>query len=90
MELRHLQSFIAVAESLSFVRASRNLHISQSALTAQIQKLEQDLNVQLFIRNRRSVELTAAGKVFVLEAVETLARAARAMQRVRKAAAGEA
>jgi hypothetical protein len=38
MELKHLASFVSVAEQLSFVRAAHTLHISQSALTAQIQK----------------------------------------------------
>lgn len=89
MELRHLKSFLAVAEALSFVRASEKLHLSQPALTSQIQKLEEELGTQLFFRNKRSVRLSEAGLVFVEEARETLARAAKAVERVQKASRGE-
>jgi DNA-binding transcriptional LysR family regulator len=89
VELKHLTSFVAVAERLSFVRAAGQLHISQPALTGQIQKLEEELGVQLFTRNRRTVKLTEAGEVFVEEARATLARARQAADRVQKAARGE-
>jgi DNA-binding transcriptional LysR family regulator len=89
MELRHLRSFIAVAQALNYGRASRKLHLSQSALSTQIRQLEEDLGVQLFLRNRRVVELTPAGAIFVKEAQETLARAEKAMERVRKVPKGE-
>ena len=89
MELKHLTSFVAVAERLSFVRAAGQLHISQPALTGQIQKLEEELGVQLFTRNRRTVKLTEAGEVFVEEARATLARARQAADRAQKAARGE-
>ncbi len=89
MELRHLRSFLAVAEALSFVRASEALHLSQPALTTQIQNLEEDLGVQLFTRNKRSVRLTAAGEAFVEEARETLQRVAKAAERVQRIARGE-
>lgn len=89
MEFRHLKSFLAVAEALSFVRASEKLHLSQPALTAQIQNLEEELGLKLFLRNKRSVHLTDAGVVFVEEARETLARAAKAIERVQKASRGE-
>jgi DNA-binding transcriptional LysR family regulator len=89
VELKHLTSFVAVAERLSFVRAAGQLHISQPALTGQIQKLEEELGVQLFTRNRRTVKLTEAGEVFVEEARATLARARQAADRAQKAARGE-
>jgi DNA-binding transcriptional LysR family regulator len=89
MELKHLASFVSVAEQLSFVRAAHTLHISQPALTAQIQKLEEHIGVQLFVRNRRSVKLSDAGTVFVVEARATLARAKKAAERVRRTARGE-
>jgi DNA-binding transcriptional LysR family regulator len=89
MELKHLTSFIAVAEQLSFVRAAERLYLSQPALTGQIQKLEEELEVQLLVRNRRSVKLTDAGKVFLSEARATLLRARQAAERARKAARGE-
>ncbi len=89
MELKHLTSFVAVAEQLSFVRAAHRLHLSQPALSGQIQRLEEELGVQLLFRNRRSVKLTDAGRVFLSEARATLARADQAVERVRKADRGE-
>jgi DNA-binding transcriptional LysR family regulator len=89
MELKHLTSFIAVAEQLSFVRAADRLYLSQPALTGQIQRLEEELGVQLLARNRRSVKLTDAGKVFLVEARATLSRARQAADRAQKAARGE-
>ncbi len=89
MELRNLASFVAVAEQLSFVRAAERLHLSQPALSAQIQKLEEEIGVQLLFRNKRTVKLTDAGRVFLLEARATLARAQQAVERVQKADRGE-
>jgi DNA-binding transcriptional LysR family regulator len=68
MEIKHLHSFCAVAEELSFINASRKLHVSQPALSAQIQALEAELGVQVFARNRRSVRLTKPGEAFLLRA----------------------
>ncbi len=89
MELKQIASFVAVAERLSFVRAAEALHLSQPALSAQIQQLEVDLGVRLLERNRRVVRLTDAGSVFLLEARDLLARAQAAGDRARKAAHGE-
>jgi DNA-binding transcriptional LysR family regulator len=89
LELRQLRSFLAVAERLSFARASETLHLSQPALSAQIQNLEAELGVQLFERNRRMVRLTDAGTVFVAEARATLDRAQQAADRARLAASGD-
>ncbi|MEG9437360.1 LysR family transcriptional regulator [Edaphobacter sp. HDX4] len=89
MELKHLTSFVAVASKLSFVRAANQLHLSQPALTGQIQKLEEELGVQLFERNRRMVKLTDAGKIFLEDANSILARTRKAAERVQRAARGE-
>ncbi len=88
MELRHLRSFLVVAEELNFNRASRRLYLSQPGLTAQIQRLESDLGVPLFVRGSRTA-LTVAGTLLVEEAKQTLARAATARERVLRASRGE-
>lgn len=61
-ELRHIRAFLKIAETRNFTRAANDLHVSQSALTVQVQQLEESLGVQLFDRNKRGAMLTAAGK----------------------------
>ena len=62
MELRQLQTFREVARTLSFTRTANTLNYAQSSVSAQIQALEEELNVTLFDRLGRRIVLTDAGQ----------------------------
>jgi len=89
MELRHLRYFISVADSGSFVSAAKYLHISQPPLSTQIKNLENELEVQLFVRTSKGVRLTTAGEVFYTEARAVLARVEHARITAQRADRGE-
>jgi DNA-binding transcriptional LysR family regulator len=67
-DLADLRAFLSVADFASFRAASDNLHLSQSALSRRIDKLEAALGVKLFSRTTRKVELTTVGRAFVPKA----------------------
>ena len=89
MELRHLRYFKAVADELNFTRAATGLRVAQSAVSSQIQDLENELGVVLLERSRRRVRLTAAGQAFV-EATERILRSVEdASRQARRIGHGE-
>jgi DNA-binding transcriptional LysR family regulator len=66
LKIKQLKVFLALAETLHFGKAAQHLYMSQPALTFQIQSMEAAIGMQLFNRDRRHVELTDAGKSFVI------------------------
>jgi len=89
MELRHLRYFVAVAEEKHMTRAAERLGIQQPPLSMQIRALEQELDVQLFRRQPRGVELTDAGLAFLDRARAILDQVDRAVATTRRTARGE-
>ena len=89
MELGQLRSFVAVATELNFRRAAERLNMTQPPLTRQIQLLEHQLGVRLLNRTNRSVQLTAAGRAFYIEAQSLLERAHSAVLAAQKIAQGD-
>jgi DNA-binding transcriptional LysR family regulator len=90
LELRQLRYFVAVAEELHFGRAAARLHMTQPPLSQAIAALEELLGAPLFLRNRRTVELAAAGIALLPEARRLLAQADALPELARRAAGGEA
>ena len=74
MDWDKLKIFHAVAEAGSFTNATINLNLSQSAISRQIQSLEQDLKVQLFERHARGLTLTENGEYVFKTAHEVISK----------------
>jgi DNA-binding transcriptional LysR family regulator len=88
MELRRVRYFVAVADHMNFRAAAEALHLSQSALSEQIAGLERDLQVALFARTNRRVQLTPAGSEYLLGARQVIADLESWERRAREAQAG--
>ncbi|RRO15651.1 LysR family transcriptional regulator [Saccharopolyspora rhizosphaerae] len=82
MDLRQLEYFVAVAEERNFTRAAQRVHISQSGVSAQVKRLEEELGAELFDRSARTAELTAAGRAALEHARAALAAAGAVGQAV--------
>jgi DNA-binding transcriptional LysR family regulator len=89
MEFRQLRYFIAVAEEGHITRAAERLDMQQPPLSRQIRAIERELDVQLFYRRARGVELTDAGRSFLREARTMFANLEHALDATRSAARGE-
>ncbi|MGL5388826.1 MAG: transcriptional regulator CynR [Serratia sp. (in: enterobacteria)] len=91
MLLRHIRYFLAVAEQGNFTRAAEVLHVSQPTLSQQIKQLEESLQVELFDRSGRRVQLTDAGQAWMRYArlaLQDLDAGKRAIQDVATLARG--
>ena len=89
MELRHLRYFIAVAEEGHITRAAERLGMQQPPLSFRIKAIERELDVQLFQRKARGVELTDAGRAFLDNARAMLAHFDQTFETTRRVARGE-
>jgi DNA-binding transcriptional LysR family regulator len=85
-DARYLESFVAVAQELNITRAAARLHLTQQAVSAQIQQLERFLDVILLVRTSRGVLLTPAGDELAAGAKTLLTDLADLAERVRRAA----
>jgi DNA-binding transcriptional LysR family regulator len=90
MEIKSLDRFIAVADELHFGRAAEKLHIVESALSRQIQRLESELQFDLFDRTNRRVQLTPAGALFLGQMRSLVASFDSAVNLARRTAEGKA
>ncbi len=90
MEIHQLRYVVAVAEEGSFSHAAEREHIAQPSLSQQIQKLEAELNQQLFDRLPRAVVLTEAGRALLVHARRILAEIADARRSVAELGQGVA
>lgn len=89
MDLRHLRYFVAVAEEGHVTRAAERLGIQQPPLSQQIRALEMELDVMLFRRKPRGMELTDAGDSLLVDARRILTDVEGALAKVRRTARGE-
>lgn len=87
LDLLGVQAFIAIAEAGSFNAAAQQLHISQTALTRRLQKLESALELQLIERTTRSMTVTRAGMEFLPKAVRNVRELAGALDELKARAA---
>jgi DNA-binding transcriptional LysR family regulator len=88
LEFSELQAFVVLAGELHFRKASEQLFLSQPALSKKIQRLEEKLKGALFVRSRRRVALTDAGKSFLPKAAKLLQDAEDALRETQAAVEG--
>jgi DNA-binding transcriptional LysR family regulator len=65
MDIEQARTFLAITAHGSFLDAAKQLHLTQSTVSARIQRLEEELGARLFVRNRSGASLTAAGRRFL-------------------------
>lgn len=82
MDIDQARTFLAIAAYGSFIEASRSLHVTQSTVSARIHRLEEELRVRLFVRNRAGATLTTGGRRFAEYAKRLVLTAEQAYQHV--------
>ncbi|MBI5275194.1 MAG: LysR family transcriptional regulator [Burkholderiales bacterium] len=86
----HLRAFEAVARHLNFRAAAEEMALTQSAVSRQIQSLEEEVGVSLFLRHTRAVELTSAGSQLLMAVSQSLPRIDGAVRQIRQSAGRQA
>src|SRR5262249_62154433 len=89
VDFKHLRYFLAVADERHITRAAEKLGMRQPPLSQRIKEIERQLDVQLFRRKARGVDLTEAGRVFLDTARTMLAQYERGLQSTLRAERGE-
>ena len=82
IDIIQIRYFVEVAKELNFTNASKNLFVSQAAVSKKIASLEDELGVVLLERNKRTVKLTSAGQIFYEDAVEILDKIERMVNKI--------
>lgn len=82
MNTDQIRYFLEIEKYNSFTTAAQYLHMNQSTISRQIAELEKELGADLFIRGSRKVDLTEAGKIFLKEGAEILARIERLCDKI--------
>ena len=82
MDITLARTFLEIVSSRSFVQAADRLHITQTAVSARVKTLEEELGRKLFVRNRAGASLTPAGELFIRHALALVQVWERARQQV--------
>ena len=88
MNLYNLECFLALSQSLNFTQTASEMYITQPTLSRNIAALEQEIGVQLLVRNTKSVKLTAAGKSFAADCASILKQYSNSIENARLARDG--
>ena len=91
MDLNQIRSFLAVSQTLNFTNAAKQNGVPQSTISRQINDLEKQLNVRLFYRTKRDVQLTEEGRTFLpyaIEIIEASQKGAAAVRQLHEGAEG--
>ena len=89
MNLQQFRNALVLSRKLNFTRAAEELNIVQPALSRQIRQLEEELNAELFERNKRNVKLTAAGRYFIHEIDKVLQQVEKVVKKTSQIHEGE-